>query len=111
MDKTIITIWSQLEDIHENISIKLKRKTLHNKEIQCININNNNIQKYLSICIDGDIENILNYTHIHSFVYDMIMMYGNGFFEEFTVEQQIEVNKKKRHHIDRINNSCKKMKL
>lgn len=96
----IIDYWTILEDKYENAFMLLYNREKYNN----ITISNNNEMKYLDVTIDQ--HKSQQYTHIHSFINEMIDSYGINVLENYVIKC-LEDNNKKRC-IDNKNNKINK---
>jgi hypothetical protein len=99
--QNIINYWTVLEDLSDNISMILYSKIQPNY----ITISNRNEMKYLDVTIDNG---TTRFTHIHSFVNEMLVNYGDNIFHNYLIKFNHDVNKKRK--IDNIEDIKKKPK-
>jgi hypothetical protein len=101
----IIDYWTMLEDKYDNASMMLYNKTQNSN----ITISNNNEMKCLDVCMINYInqqKTFEQYTHIHSFVNDMISLFGVNVFLDYV----IKCNSKKRCNDNNQDNINKRTK-
>lgn len=103
----IIEHWTLLENIYD-----IAFMTLYNKDQQeTITISNNNCMKFLDIIRnDNNKQTTQQYTHIHSFVNDMIADYRGDIFSSYVISCDNILNKKRKHNHDNEDNKKKRNK-
>jgi hypothetical protein len=104
----IIDYWTMVEDKYDNASMTLYNKLQNNN----ITISNNNEMKYLEVCINNYTNNQKTfeyYTHIHSFVNDMLTLYDVNVFQDYVIKYNDCISKKR--YVDNIeDNKIKRTK-
>lgn len=77
-----------LEDKYEDAFLFLYNKETNNN----ISISNNNIMKYLDVINQNTFQ---QYTHIHSFINDMVDLYGINALQGYVVKYSIDISNKR----------------
>lgn len=105
----IIDRWRMLENTYD-----VAFMTLYSMYQQdTITISNNNCMKYLHVIRgDNNKQTTQQYTHIHSFVNDMIANCGNDIFSNYEISCENIPNKKRqnKHNYDDEHNQIKRNK-
>ncbi len=74
-----------LEDRYDQVLVTLNNTNKHLLKIQSITISNSNNMKYLDVYVNDSNNSYQSFTHIHSFVNEMVSMYGNDVFSNFFI--------------------------
>jgi hypothetical protein len=106
----IITYWNRLEDTEDIVVMKLICNIMiEGILIKIITIHNSNSQRYLEVLFHNDLKDIQSqYTHIQSFINDMISLNGNKCFEDMTI---LDYNNKRKAECCCDNDIYKKRKI
>lgn len=98
----LIDTWSLLEDKNDDVFIILQntnKKTVYTDVVKII-VSNKNDMKYLDVYLNDSSCVYGSYTHIHSFVNDMISTYSDKLFMDLTVTN---INGKTKRKLDNEN--------
>ena len=90
----VIDYWIMLEDKYENASMILYNKLTN----IYISISNNNVMKYVDVCIincHNNQKTFEQYTHIHSFINDMISLHCPDILQDYDIKNTYDMNKKR----------------
>jgi hypothetical protein len=107
----LIDVWLALEDKQDKVSITLYNMNNETLYVKKISLSNDNLMKYLDVYVNDNKDVYQSFTHIHSFVNEMISMYGNNIFSNFFIKYN-ECLIKRKHNDDTGNNDnyIKKMR-
>lgn len=115
----LIDVWLMLEDKYDNVSILLcnTNKDISNirnikniKNIQKITISNSNNMKYLDVYVNDSNYVSQSFTHIQSFVNEMVSIFGNDIFSNYCISHNDYMIKRK-YNDDTQDNDNKKRRI
>lgn len=81
----LIDVWSMLEDKQDKVTIILYNTNKDTLHIKKITVSNSNNMKYLDVYVNDSKDVYQSFTHIHSFVNEMISMYGSDVFSNLSI--------------------------
>ena len=105
----IIDYWTILENKYNNASMILYNKFQNSN----ITVTNNNEMKYLDVCIvyyDNNQKSFEQYTHIQSFLNDMMTTYGINIFHDYVIMYNEFNHNRKRYYDNNQHNEIKRTK-
>jgi hypothetical protein len=106
----LIDVWLMLEDKYDKVLITLNNTNKHLLNIQKITISNSNNMKYLDVYVNDSKNVYQSFTHIQSFVNEMVSMFGNDIFSNYCISHNDYMIKRK-YNDDSQDNDNKKRRI